>query len=161
MGIDKIGVVRELVNTVMNKMEESSCLAPELCSMESERVGSPPDHDIPLFSIANSTNPAAAVPVPAVRLSPIAPTTSMSPGRRRWTLVGRVADRAPGDSGPVSQGNGESSGTGSWNLLCKRFTDSARRCEKILLQCEVPGFGSGLCERQQNLSEGRRYNAVI
>jgi hypothetical protein len=80
---------------------------------------SPPDHEIPLFSISTSANPVAAEPLPAVRLSPIAPMTSMSPGRRRCTLVGRVSDRPPGDPDPVLQGNGVSSNTGSWNLLCK------------------------------------------
>jgi hypothetical protein len=82
-------------------------------------VDSPPDHDIPLFSIISSAKFAAAVAEPAVRLSPIAPMTSISPGQRRCTLVGRVAERAPGDPGAVSHGNGMSSGTGSWNLLWK------------------------------------------
>jgi hypothetical protein len=70
----------------------------------------------PLFSISPCSRFTEAAPLAAVMLSPIAPTTLISPGRSLCTLVGRVGDGAPGDPGEVSQGNGVSSGMGSWNL---------------------------------------------
>lgn len=55
----------------------------------------PMDQDMPLFSVLTWNRLEAAAPLPAVRLSPRAATTSMSPGRSLWTLRGGVGERCP------------------------------------------------------------------
>lgn len=57
------------------------------------QVPSPPIlNDAPLFSIYNSIKLVAKIPTPAVKESPIAAITSMSPGLKRWTELGTIAD---------------------------------------------------------------------
>jgi hypothetical protein len=60
----------------------------------------------PLFSINDMKGVMAVAPIPAVKLSPIAATTSMSPGISLCTLVGLfedLKDRGEGHGkGPVS-----------------------------------------------------------
>lgn len=46
----------------------------------------------PLFSIKDMKGVIAVAPIPAVKLSPIPATTSMSPGISLCTLVGRFKD---------------------------------------------------------------------
>lgn len=55
----------------------------------------PIDHETPLFSMKTCSILVANAPLPAVNESPIAATTSMSPGRRRCTVSGMLALRAP------------------------------------------------------------------
>lgn len=74
---------------------------------------SPMAKDRPLFSISPCSRFTEAAPFAAVMLSPIAPTTLISPGRSLCTLFGRVGNGSPGDPGEVPQGNGVSSGTDS------------------------------------------------
>lgn len=60
----------------------------------------------PLFSVATWNIFVAKPPLPAVKLSPIAPTISISPGRSWCTDVGGVALLLPGPL--TSQKNGSS-----------------------------------------------------
>lgn len=50
----------------------------------------PAAQDTPRYSIRVPMANSSSAPFPATRLSPMAPTTSMSPGRSLWTFVGRV-----------------------------------------------------------------------
>uniref|UniRef100_A0A1B0APP0 Uncharacterized protein n=1 Tax=Glossina palpalis gambiensis TaxID=67801 RepID=A0A1B0APP0_9MUSC len=56
----------------------------------------PPDQDFPRFSVETCKIFVAKIPLPAVNESPIAPTISISPGRKRCTLLGTCKLRAPG-----------------------------------------------------------------
>lgn len=76
----------------------------------------PIDHDTPLFSITTCSIFVASAPLPAVSESPMAPITSISPGRNLWTDTGGVALRRPGPFG--SQKNSWSDGNGFWTF-CK------------------------------------------
>lgn len=58
----------------------------------------PAAQDTPRYSISVPIANSSRAPLPATRLSPMAPTTSMSPGRSLWTLVGLTALLpSPGD----------------------------------------------------------------
>lgn len=50
----------------------------------------PAAQDTPRYSINVPMANSSRAPLPATRLSPMAPTTSMSPGRSLWTFVGLV-----------------------------------------------------------------------
>lgn len=50
----------------------------------------PAAQDTPRYSINVPMANSSRAPLPATRLSPMAPTTSMSPGRSLCTFVGRV-----------------------------------------------------------------------
>lgn len=75
------------------------------------------DHDTPLFSMNTCIMLVAMAPLPAVNESPIAATTSMSPGRSRCTDVGTTWLRPPGPFG--SQKNDFVSGNGFWTFCAK------------------------------------------
>jgi hypothetical protein len=65
----------------------------------------------PRFSINDMIGIMAVAPIPADKLSPIAATTSMSPGISLCTLVGRFKDL---------KDRGEGHGKGPVNLNCVR-----------------------------------------
>lgn len=82
----------------------------------------PIDHDTPLFSVITCNMLVARAPLPAVNESPIAPITSMSPGRSRCTEVGVCWLRAPGPFG--SQKKAAVSGNGFWTFCRRESTNS-------------------------------------
>lgn len=62
------------------------------------KLSVPAAQDTPRYSINVPMAYSSSAPFPATRLSPMAPTTSMSPGRSLCTLVGRtVLLPSPGD----------------------------------------------------------------
>ncbi|CAG9864128.1 unnamed protein product [Phyllotreta striolata] len=77
----------------------------------------PAHQDTPRCSMMVPMAYSSIAPLPATRESPMAATTSMSPGLSRWTLDGAVEDRPTPGLVALAQGNGTFGEKIGWRLM--------------------------------------------